>query len=160
MNNNRNQKGFHVCLSCFFLEFKKAEKTQQHEHLAETLRAEGLPSVANHCAQALDDDASIDSTDSSVCVRHQEVMKAACIAWSNSSEAVRKAWNLRANFLNKLPVPGRLNEIVGTRKELEARSIDASCLDWRGLAIKMQNSIKSNPRNEKCSWLSVLGRKG
>ena len=124
INDNRNRKGFHVYLSCFFLEFKKAEKTQQHEYLAETLRTEGLPSVANYYAQALDDDASIDSTDSSVCVRHQDVMKAACIAWSNSSEAVRKAWNLRANFLNKLPVHGHLNGIVGTRNELEKTIIE------------------------------------
>ena len=98
MNDNRNRKGFHVYLSRFFLEFKKAKKTQQHEYLTDTLRMEGLPSVANYYAQALDDDASIDSTDSSVCVRHQNVMKAACIAWSNSSEAVQKAWKLWADF--------------------------------------------------------------
>ena len=119
---------------------------------------EGLPSVANYHTQASDDDASIDSTDSSVCVRHQDVMKAACIAWSNSSEAVRKAWNLRANFLNKLPVPGRLNEIVGTRNELEKTMIEALYLDWRGLAIKMRNSIKSNPRNEKCILVVSFGK--
>ena len=98
MNDNRNQKGFHVCLSRFFLEFKKAEKTQQHEHLAETLCAEGLPSVANCCTQALDDDASIDSTDSSVCVRHEDVMKAACVDWSDSFEAVRKLGICRRIF--------------------------------------------------------------
>ena len=59
------------------------------EYLADALCAEGLPSVANYYAQALDDDASIDSTDSSICVRHQDVMKAACLAWNNSSKAVK-----------------------------------------------------------------------
>ena len=61
-------------------------------------------------------------------------------------------------FFNKLPVPGRLNEIVGTRNELEARLIDALYLDWRGLAIKMQNSIKSNPQNEKCILVVSFGK--
>ena len=89
------------------------------EYLADALRAEGLPSVANYYTQALDDDASIDSTDSSICVRHQDVMKAACLAWNNSSKAVKKSWKLWTEFLNTLLVCGHLNSIAGTRNNLE-----------------------------------------
>ena len=91
-----------------FFYFKGADTTQQIKFLADALRTEGLPSVANYYAQALDDNASIDSTDSSICVRHQDVMRAACLEWNCSSEAVKNLWKSRVEYLNTLPVPGRL----------------------------------------------------
>ena len=55
INDNKNQKRVSCLPFLVFLEFKQAEKTQQHEYLVDTLRMEGLPSVANYYAQALDD---------------------------------------------------------------------------------------------------------
>ena len=86
------------------------------------------------------------------------MMKAACIAWSNSSEAVRKAWNLWANFLNELPVRGRLNGIAGTRNELEKTIIEAPYLDWKNMCIKMRNVIKNRPQNEQCTLVVSFGK--
>ena len=78
--------------------FKVADHTQHIKYLVDTLHTKALSSVANYCVQALDDDAKIDSSDSTICAKHQDVMKAACLVWNNSSEAVRKYWKLQAEF--------------------------------------------------------------
>ena len=96
------------------MDFKQIDTTQQQHYLADVLRIEGFPSIANYYAAANDDDASIDSTDSSICVRHQDVMRAACLEWNNSLEAVKNLWKSRAKYLNTLLVPGRFNTIAGT----------------------------------------------
>ena len=51
-----------------------------------------------------------------------------------------------------------VKSIVGTRNELEATLIDALYLDWRNMAIKMQNAIKNRPQNEKCTLVVSFGK--
>ena len=157
-NDNRNQIGFHVFLLRFFVDFKQMDTTQQQHYLADVLRIEGFPSIANYYyAVANDDDAYIDSTDSSICVRHQDVMRAACLEWNNSSEAVKNLWKSRAEYLNTLPVPGQLNTIAGTRRELETTMIQATYLDWKNICLKIQQSIKTKPRNEQSNMIVHFG---
>ena len=105
-----------------------------------------------------DDECSYDSTDSPVHIRHQDVMKAACIQWRNSLETIRGSWRKRADFLNTLPVPGRLNNITGSRTIIEKQMIEAVYLDWKNLCRKFRASIKNTPRKELSSMKYFFGK--
>ena len=76
-------------------------------------------------------------------------MKAAAVQWNRSSENIKEAWGRRAEFLNSLPVVGRLNNIPGSRIFLENNIISAMYLDWKNLVRKMHSSIKNKGRNDK-----------
>ena len=145
-NENRNRKGFYVFLSRFFLDFGHLETHEKHDYLAEKLKE--VPGVAAIYAPIWDEEASFDSTDSTIVIRMQDIMKAACMDWRESSEAIKLAWQRRADFLNTLPVFGRLEHIDGSRNDLENNTIEAIFLDWKYLSKRIQSSIKNRGRND------------
>ena len=87
-NDNRSRRGFHVYLSRFFLDFGMLTEPERVRFLADALR--DIPAVGAVYNQELEDDASFDSTDSPLCVRHQHVMKAAAVQCNSSSEHIKK----------------------------------------------------------------------
>lgn len=149
-NDNQNQKGYHVYLSWFFIDFRYLNIFEKQEYLASVFK--DMPSVSGIYLD--DDECSYDSTDSPV---H---MKAACIQWRNSPEIIRESWRKRANFLNTLPVPGRLNNITGSRTIIEKQMIEAVYLDWKIYVANFDHQLKTHHGKNCHQWSIFWKRRG
>ena len=150
---SRKRLGFHVYLSRFFFDFKCLEPQEQHNIIYQSLGIKlGL--------LALGDDDSIDSTDSiwSYGVSHRLVFRAACHRWSHELTAdLRKAWEKRAQRLNRRKLPGELKEVPmellqhdnNEKNEIDVLKTNVMMSltsEWEGIVVMLKNCIRRKPK--------------
>ena len=170
-NISRSQKGFHVFLSRYFLDFSNLNYKEKEATINKfkqcrsgcevplfTNRSALTPLDSNASIVSLDD--SFDSTDTPPSINHTDIMKLACSVWKCYPKSMRASWNKRADYLNRLPVPGRIEQFPDALQGeggLEGTLIDLLFFDWKDLCNRIRNSIKRPPKNELCPAVYRFG---
>ena len=139
-HHSRSRIGFHVYISMYFYQFKQLDRIDKEEVLIESGIWEDYG----------EDDRSIDSVLTPRAPKCSDITKAASKKWREYSDTMRQSWDLRANALNALPIPGKFYDLpdqISNQHILESMTIDwaattkrfRSCLlhgNKRGISLR------------------------
>ena len=134
-HHSRNRSGWHVFVSRYFLDFKDAPTDikrslissldQLHQHPVDAgIYDDSDDSACNHNVVIKSDQS----------IKRSDTIKLACAHWRSMSDAMRKIWLKRAEYLNSRPIPGKYLAIPYRLKSDFVRNVLESLTgEWKGI---------------------------
>lgn len=155
---SRTRLGFHVFVSRFFADFKTLQDEEKWE------RVSTLMGVRRHREDIIEihSDESVDSSDSDEStIPVYQVMRLACIEWRSMPPHHIESWSVRAEMLNRRPLPGRFVLIPGVLGEgqiMERHVKEALSGEWERIVKILRNAVTREPRRDISQRVVLFGK--